>query len=193
MLRLTRYMSNFRISYQTPERTFQSPHTYTTHIPHQHQLLWLLRLNRTSLTHLTFAEAPFLSVRLFRDVCRTVSQLDNLRTLQLIGGSPSTNLTSQFLRTLFFSCPASLVEVKVSIGYSKRQEDILLEPVEDDWDFGQGPLQVRGEPLRDLKSLEVYAVTYPSGFSDSFLCPILKYCPVLEKLKLRGVTEKRTI
>ncbi|KAK5797202.1 hypothetical protein F5H01DRAFT_358818 [Linnemannia elongata] len=186
LLRLTRYTGKFSIHYQTP-------HAYATHLPHQHQLLWLLRLNRTSLTHLTFEEAPFLSVRLFRDVCRTVSQLVNLKTLQLLGGSRSNNLTPQFLKTLFFSCPGSLVEFKVSVGFSKRREDKMLGPEENEWDFGQGPLQIRGEPLRDLKSLELYAVKNPSGFADSFLCPILRHCPALKKLKLRGVTEEHTI
>lgn len=70
---------------------------------------------------------------------------------------------------------------------------MLLDPEEYDWDFAQGPLQIRGEPWRNLKRLELYTVENPSGFADSFLSLILKRFPALERLKQRGVMEKYTI
>ncbi|KAG0287168.1 hypothetical protein BGZ96_008886 [Linnemannia gamsii] len=191
LLQLKSYTGKFRTTYKAPKRISQQPlDACTAHESHQHQLLWLLRLNRATLSHVRFEEPPFLSVRLVRDFCRTISQLDHLRSIQLVG--PSRNLTPQFVKVLFFTCPKSLVEFYVLGGLDMAQEEKLLQPEQDDWDFDQGPLRFREEPLHHLTRLEISAPKSPNCLTNTFLGPILKQCPALETLRLRSIAGSHT-
>lgn len=114
-----------------------------------------------------------------RDLCRTISGLQHLRTLQLNGLAPN-NIPSQSLEAIFFSCPASLEELHVLPIVEDREEILQLDPWETDWDYGQGPLVPRKEPLRHLKTLEIPS-SY-TGYQAPLLCRILEHCPTLESL-----------
>jgi hypothetical protein len=183
-----------RFTYQVGRYLFSEPSVQLEHSsydrdPHQHQILWLLRLNRKTLTYLRLDAAPFWSGCLTRDVCRTVSQLDNLRTLQL--GFPFTvhDFTPQVLKILFFSCPESLVEFKVWGDVARNQEALNLDPEVSDWDFSQGPLVFRQQRLYFLTTLELPTKLYPD-YPGALLCSILQHCPVLKKLALPWIRDK---
>ncbi|KAF9144785.1 hypothetical protein BG015_012100 [Linnemannia schmuckeri] len=149
----------------------------------------LLRLTRYRRPDLQFDEVPLLSARLVRDFLRTVSQLDNLRTLQLGFPWPLTTVSVQVLRMLFFSCPESLVEFKVWGNHDEAQKGMNLELEECDWDFGQGSLALRQRPLYCLKTLEA-PLKLRLYCPALLLCPILRHCPVHKTLQLPWVMSK---
>ncbi|KAF9147418.1 hypothetical protein BG015_010955 [Linnemannia schmuckeri] len=180
MLRLVHYTSVYSTVSYNPEPTYSTNYILQRHEPHKHQLLWLLRLNWTTLTNLQLIYVPRLSSRLIRSICRTISQLDHLRILQLISPTPPTKFSSQVVEALFFSCPGSLVEFTLgpAINYLKGVADLDLE--EGDWDYDQGPLVPRQEPLSLLKILEVPAMNVIGGYPLSTLRSILQHCPAPE-------------
>jgi hypothetical protein len=160
---------------------------------HQHHHFWLLRLNRTTLKHLEFKDMPLESARISRDICRTVSQLDHLRTLRLTYYVQSQRITLQALTMLFFSCPCSLTEFDIS-----RQNEVVLgndslDPEESDWDFDQGPLVIRREPLLHLTTLRLPKVHSHGDFPGPILSSILEHCPALKILAMPFITAKNTI
>ncbi|KAK3847907.1 MAG: hypothetical protein J3R72DRAFT_431045 [Linnemannia gamsii] len=187
MLRLTRYRG-FSSS-QVPERTFRPEYSDKAHIPHQHQIMWLLRLNSATLTHLCLLELPLLSVNVIRDVCRTISQLKHLKALQLTDPT-RTSFNLQVIRMLFFSCPCSLVEFTLSGTLDIEKRDMNLDPEESEWDYDQGPLVLRQEPLHHLKSIKLPLVENQGEYSAHFLHAIFQHCPALENLTLPSLGEQ---
>lgn len=183
LLHLTHYTrQGSPVLHQDPNHRLNAVPFYE-HDTHQHHIFWLLRLNRTTLTHLHFDEALFLTSRPVRDFLRTVSQLDNLRTLRLGFPWRLALCTAQVFRMLFFSCPKSLVELKLWSNLDESQESMNLNPEESDWDFEQGPLELRQQPLYCLKTLELPLGT-STYYPVSLLCSILQHCPVLQSLHL---------
>ncbi|KAF9123362.1 hypothetical protein BGX30_001491 [Mortierella sp. GBA39] len=149
------------------------------HGPHHHQTFWLLRLNSSTLVHLDLRTLDLNSSMVVRDLCRTISGLQHLRTLQLNGLGPN-DIPSRTLEAIFFSCPVSLEELRVLPIVEDREEILRLDPWENDWDYGQGPLVPRKEPLRHLKTLEIPS-SY-TGYQAPLLCRVLEHCPALEYL-----------
>ncbi|KAF9122720.1 hypothetical protein BGW39_009551 [Mortierella sp. 14UC] len=184
MLSLTSYTRDFSSSSQLPERTFLPEFSQKLHIPHQHHILWLLRLNSATLTHLCLLQLPLSWGDLMRDLCRTISQLDHLKTLQLTPPTPRTMLTLQVVRMLFFSCPGSLVKFALSGTVDMEKGDMNLDPEESEWDYAQGPLVLRQEPLHHLRSLELPLIEFPGKYPTPFLHSILQHCPAVENLTL---------
>lgn len=163
-------------------------------VPHQHQLLWQIRLNRGTLKHLQFERMLLSSLLVTRDICRTVSQLDHLRTLQLTFLSDFNSISPQFLRKLFFSCPTSLVEFKIRGDVDSSQHVAEMKPRRGDWDFTQGSLVLRKEPLYHLQFLELpHVVDSSQSYPANFICSILKHCPALKTLELPSIINKGVI
>ncbi|KAF9130192.1 hypothetical protein BGW39_003374 [Mortierella sp. 14UC] len=52
-------------------------------VEHQHQTLWLVRLNAATLTYLHLSQLDPSPPRVLRDLARTISQLCRLKTLRL--------------------------------------------------------------------------------------------------------------
>ncbi|KAF9142646.1 hypothetical protein BG015_000714 [Linnemannia schmuckeri] len=147
------------------------------HGPHQHQTFWLLRLNSSTLVHLDLWTLDLNSSAVVRDLCRTISELQHLRTLRLNGLAPN-EIPFRALKVIFFSCPSSLEELYIRPIVGDREETLRLDPLEGGWDYGQGPVVLRKEPLHWLKTLEIPS-SY-TGYQAPLLCSILEHCPALE-------------
>ncbi|KAF8936184.1 hypothetical protein BGZ47_009624 [Haplosporangium gracile] len=162
------------------------------HGPHQHQTLWLLRLNSSTLVHLDLWTLDLNSSIIVRDLCRTISGLQHLKTLQLNSLVPN-ELSPRALEAIFFSCPAPLEELYIHLIMEDDDQTLRLEPLKGDWDYRQGPVVLRKEPLHWLKTLEIPS-SY-TGYQAPLLCSILEHCPALESfpvpsLRNTVVTEK---
>ncbi|KAG0373304.1 hypothetical protein BGX24_011882 [Mortierella sp. AD032] len=151
---------------------------------HIHHHLWLIRLNFATLTYLDFALFDIQSLQVVRDVARTTSQLNNLRTFRL-GICTNQLITRSVLEILFFSCPSSLVDLDFSkLGVSITTTP-SIDPKMGDWDFDQGPLILRAEPFPNLKRLALPLVPSKGGFSGSIkniIEDIDQLCPFLSRV-----------
>ncbi|KAF9275769.1 hypothetical protein BGZ88_002134 [Linnemannia elongata] len=159
---------------------------------HLHQILWLVRLNGATLTHLNITKLSLICVRVVRDISRTISQLPCLRVLQL-EAQPENSLIRHAFECLFYSCPASLVDLKVSCSASLIDPKIAClisgdtiqfsrDPVVGDWDYDQGPLVLRDTYLLHLKSLDISMM--PLLDLAEVCGTVLGQCPALESLAL---------
>ncbi|KAG0272360.1 hypothetical protein BGZ95_011902 [Linnemannia exigua] len=148
---------------------------------HLHQILWLLRLNSDTLTSLDLTQMNFRSLRVVRDISRTISQLRCLRTLRL-GAEPISSHSRQAFDTFFFSCPSSLVDLDFVCRIVESKFVYSLDPTLGDWDFDQGPIVLREVPLLRLKRLGIPAMHHDD------LAPVfrivLEQCPFLEALAI---------
>ncbi|KAF9124249.1 hypothetical protein BGX30_001035 [Mortierella sp. GBA39] len=143
---------------------------------HIHHLLWLVRLNSGTLTHVAFTSLRLESHGSVRDVCRTISQLHHLRTLRL-----NCLLSHKEYEAIFLSCPSSLVELTLACSVFSPGSAMVSIPAAGDWDFDQGPLVLRDTPLHHLVYLELPGMA-PSDMAP-FIHPILGHSPALETLK----------
>jgi hypothetical protein len=134
-----------------------------------------------------------LSPNLIRDFCRTISQIKNLKTLLLFDPQPQKNFSLQVFEKLFFSCPPSLVEFSVCGSIDMSTEDMDLDPYKNDWDYDQGPLLLRKETLRRLKSLQLPSIDGQTGRSGPFLSSILQHCPALEEATLPPLRDLKMV
>ncbi|KAF9120844.1 hypothetical protein BGX30_002925 [Mortierella sp. GBA39] len=148
---------------------------------HLHQIMWLVRLNGATLTHLNITQLSLICVRVVRDISRTISQLPCLRVLKL-KTQPGHSLTRDAFESLFYSCPASLVDLKIACQISRETFWYSRDPVVGDWDYDQGPLVQRGMPLLHLKSLHIPAM--PLQDLAQVYGTVLGQCPALESLEL---------
>ncbi|KAG0274472.1 hypothetical protein BGZ95_009729 [Linnemannia exigua] len=146
---------------------------------HIHRILWLVRLNSATMTCLDLTQLTLRNSRVIRDVARTITMLCCLKTLRL-RTHPDRSLTRQSFDALFFSCPGSLVEFKIAYLISGITSAYKLEPVETDWDFDQGPLRLRENPLFQLKRLALSAISQDLA---PVFCAMLEHCPALEALE----------
>ncbi|KAG0376018.1 hypothetical protein BGX24_008388 [Mortierella sp. AD032] len=148
---------------------------------HLHQILWLLRLNCDTLTSLDLTQMSFWSLRVVRDISRTISQLHCLRTLRL-GAEPISSHSRQAFDTFFFSCPSSLVDLDFVCKIVESKFVYSLDPTLGDWDFDQGPIILRETPLLRLKRLGIPAMHHDD------LAPVFRIvlgqCPLLEALAI---------
>ncbi|KAK3838955.1 MAG: hypothetical protein J3R72DRAFT_492835 [Linnemannia gamsii] len=119
---------------------------------HIHQILWLVLLNRNTITSLDLAQLDLGSRRVIRDISRTISKLCLLKILQL-----------RLLASHGAFTPT-------------------LDPVKGEWDFYQGPLIMRNEPLIQLKRLTLPSMCTTSMSRIYF--NILRQCPSLETLEM---------
>jgi hypothetical protein len=149
--------------------------------------MWFLRLNRATLTTVELSAEIFLSDSLVRDICRTISQLEHLRILRLIFPDYLIFFTRDLVQLLFLSCPASLGEFTVSGMVLAMTEDIDVSPKRLDWDFDQGPLVLRQDPLHHLSTLELPSVDSSFNYNAAIFCSILRHCPALKDLTLRSI------
>ncbi|KAG9063360.1 hypothetical protein KI688_004242 [Linnemannia hyalina] len=143
---------------------------------HVHHLLWLVRLNSGTLTHVAFTSLSLESHGSVRDVCRTISQLHHLQTLRL-----SCSISHKAYEAIFFSCPSSLVELTLAYSVDSPGSATVSIPAAGDWDFDQGPLVLRDTPLHHL----VYLALPGMAASDMapFIHTILGHSPALKTLK----------
>lgn len=159
---------------------------------HLHQILWLVRLNGATLTHLNITKLSLICVRVVRDISRTISQLPCLRVLQL-EAQPENSLIRHAFECLFYSCPASLVDLKITCSASLIDPKIAClisgdtiqfsrDPVVGDWDYDQGPLVLRDTYLLHLKSLDISMM--PLLDLAEVCGTVLGQCPALESLAL---------
>ncbi|KAF9088347.1 hypothetical protein BGX23_007422 [Mortierella sp. AD031] len=156
---------------------------------HALQTFWLVRLNSSTLVHLKLLTLDMESHHVVRDLCRTISGLLHLRTLELDTLTPN-HLSFQHLAAIVFSCPASLVELIFKSVFATPSNNGLPDPVGGDWDFEQGPLTLREEPLYQLKTLQFPALF--TGYQSPFLCSILEHCPALEHLRIPSLVDSKT-
>lgn len=70
-----------------------------------------------------------------------------------------------------------------------REKILQLNPWERDWDYGQGPLVLRKEPLRYLKILDIPS-SY-AGYQAPLLSRILEHCPALESLSIPSLRDMK--
>lgn len=143
---------------------------------HTHHLLWLVRLNSGTLTHMVITNLSLRAHGLVRDVCRTISQLHHLRTLQL-----SCMISHEDYETLFLSCPSSLVELNLAFRVGGPGSVMVSIPATGDWDFDQGPLVLRDTPLPHLVHLVLPGM--PATDMAPFIHTILGHTPALESLR----------
>ena len=148
---------------------------------HLHQIMWLVRLNSATLTHLNITQLSLICVRVVRDISRTISQLTCLRVLQL-KTQPGHSFTRHAFESLFYSCPASLVDLKIACQISGETARHSRDPVAGDWDYDQGPLVLRDTPLLHLKSLDIPVM--PLQDLAQVYGTVLGQCPTLESLEL---------
>ncbi|KAK5809257.1 hypothetical protein F5H01DRAFT_323527 [Linnemannia elongata] len=159
---------------------------------HLHQILWLVRLNGATLTHLNITKLSLICMRVVRDISRTISQLPCLRVLQL-EVQPENSLIRHAFECLFYSCPASLVDLKITCSASLIDPKIASlisgdtiqfsrDPVVGDWDYDQGPLILRDTYLLHLKSLDISMM--PLLDLAEVCGTVLGQCPALESLTL---------
>lgn len=148
---------------------------------HIHQIMWLVRLNGATLTHLNITQLSLICVRVVRDISRTISQLPCLRVLQLRTQS-GHSLTRDAFESLFYTCPASLVDLKITCHISGETVRHSRDPVVGDWDYDQGPLVLRDTPLLHLKSLDIPVM--PLRDLAHVYGTVLGQCPALESLEL---------
>ncbi|KAG0376012.1 hypothetical protein BGX24_008382, partial [Mortierella sp. AD032] len=104
----------------------------------------------------------------------------NSATLTYLDLTELTLRPSRDFDTLFFSCPGSLVEFKIAYLISGTTSAYKLEPVETDWDFDQGPLLLREDPLFKLKRFALSAIS--QDLAPVFRA-VLEHCPALEALE----------
>ncbi|KAF9539629.1 hypothetical protein EC957_005184 [Mortierella hygrophila] len=193
MLRLTHYSGHLSNADYIFTNLFEpdSPQR-ETHLHHPHQTLWLLQLNRSTLTHLTLYQVPLTLPRIRRHICRTLSQLIHLQTLRL--GAPwHYFIAPQAFDALFSSCPRSLVEFSFRAEVEYLGGDTNLTPDEDDWDFDQLPLVPSTEPFHCLTRLEFPKMRSMGSTQALFIVPILMLCPALETLDLPAIKDAQTI
>lgn len=152
---------------------------------HLHQILWLVRLNSDTLTHLGLEYLHLTNPRAVRDLCRTVSQLHRLRVLRVSAESVRLLTNGRTtLQTFLLCCPRSLAELK--IGDWKDKQTFIgegLNPVAEDWDFDQGPLVLRETALYDVKRLSIPNVMHDEDWAPT-LWSILRHCPAVISLQL---------
>lgn len=146
------------------------------HDKHVHHLMWLVRLNSGTLTHMSLMNVNLRANGLVRDVCRTISQLHHLRTLRL-----SCVLSYKNYETMFLSCPSSLVELDLAYRVDGPGFSMASIPAAGDWDFDQGPLVLRDTPLHRLMYLVLPGMT--ASNMTSFIHTILGHSPALETLR----------
>ncbi|KAG0290280.1 hypothetical protein BGZ96_006281 [Linnemannia gamsii] len=143
--------------------------------------MWLFRLNAATLTYLELSELDLSFASVIRDISRTISQLRCLQILKL-GTQGNYSLNRQALESFFSSCPTSLVRFKVT--NSNGPSIVLsLHQVAGDWDYGQGPLVLRDEPLLCLKSQAVPLMPREL-MAPPVYRSLLEHCPALETLEL---------
>ncbi|KAF9124439.1 hypothetical protein BG015_005089 [Linnemannia schmuckeri] len=174
LLRLNRLEASLASVYKEKMMPDLPDYDYDKHV---HQLLWLVRLNSGTLTHVTLTSLSLGTFKAVRDVCRTISRLHNLRFLRL-----SCMVTRQDYETLFLSCPSSLVELSLAYKVDGPGSVRVSVPVTGDWDFDQGPLVLRETPLHHL----VYLVLPESSALD--MAPVIRtifgHSPALESIQL---------
>ncbi|KAF9101419.1 hypothetical protein BGX29_005634 [Mortierella sp. GBA35] len=150
--------------------------------PHHHQTFWFLRLNSSTLVHLELLGLELHSWRRLWDLCRTIAGLCHLRILRL-DTEAHTQIACKMFETVFFSCPASLVELifrPFPYASTPQKSEVWHKLQDRASDFGHGPLVVRTEPLRQLRILGIPHCY--SGYETPSLCSILEQCPALESL-----------
>jgi hypothetical protein len=188
MLHLTEYLASFGC--HRPEPTFQPQYSINTHEPHLHHLLWFIRLNRATLTTVNLYGVPFLSIQLIRDLCRTISQLDHLKILKLGDSYYRRFNTFQVFKLLLLSCPGSLAEFSMRGAIDMGHGKLDMDPEYSSWDYDQGPLVLRHEPLHHLTTLELPWAELEGGYPAPFLCSVLEHCPAIKRLVLPSIYDK---
>ncbi|KAF9119105.1 hypothetical protein BGW39_000567 [Mortierella sp. 14UC] len=172
MLRLTRFTASLT---RYSDDKMQSHIPEYNHREHFHQILWLVRLNCHSLTYLELSDTSLDDDQMTRDFARTLSQLYQLRTLRT-----SLYLSQCEFKTLFLSCPGSLVDFQAAYKVAGAGLDEFHHPCEDDWDFEQGPLVLRQTPLPHLKRLSIPVMPYK--VMPLMIRMLLEQSPALETL-----------
>ncbi|KAF9139333.1 hypothetical protein BG015_002061 [Linnemannia schmuckeri] len=180
LLRLTRLEAHI-CSYA--KDNMLTPYTGYNHNEHLHQVLWLVRLNSATLSHLELTELILTNNGVIRDIARTLSRLHRLESLKITTCSGKVFTRREF-ETFFFSCPPSLVKCHIAntLHITRTTEGNLDPIMGQDWDYDQGPLVLRTTPLLHLKSLRV--PTMPRSELASVLQSLIQHCPSLEHLQL---------
>ncbi|KAG0290281.1 hypothetical protein BGZ96_006282 [Linnemannia gamsii] len=148
--------------------------------------MWLTRLNGATLTHLDVSELRLKYVQVVKDICRTISQLPCLKVLHLRSQS-GDSLSLYAFESLFYSCPTSLVDLKVTCQISGDVSRYSKDLVVGDWGYDEGPLILRDAPLLHLKSLDIPIM--PVEDLEQVFGTILGQCPALESLELPKLIE----
>ncbi|KAK3837761.1 MAG: hypothetical protein JOS17DRAFT_731770 [Linnemannia elongata] len=159
-------------------------------------LVWLMNLNPTGLTHVSFRHMDLPDPLELRCLARSLSDLRSLthfRIEMLLAGVISMPLVF----VLFFALPRSVVsvklEAKVHAGYNDEVDEHRLrivsntleegdedeEEIESSLDWVEGDLGAREEHLERLK--ELVLPIFRMGYTADHLRRILRHCPVLEK------------
>ncbi|KAG0263826.1 hypothetical protein BGZ95_003713 [Linnemannia exigua] len=172
MLRLTRFVAD--LSSSSGDRMQPELPAYN-HDKHLHQILWLVRLSRNTLTYLELCGISVGPRQLARDIARTLSELHQLRTLKMI-----TYISRCEFETFFLSCQGSLVDFKAAFKLSGSGTNDFHHPRKGDWDFSQGPLVLRQTPLPHLKQLFIPDMTHQD--MPLAIRSLLEHTPALESL-----------
>ncbi|KAG0368509.1 hypothetical protein BGX24_002793 [Mortierella sp. AD032] len=172
MLRLTRFVAD--ISSSCGDRMPPDLPGYN-HNKHLHQILWLVRLSRNTLTYLGLSGGSAGPYQVARDIARTLSELHQLRTLNMV-----IYISRREFETFFFSCQSSLVDFKATYRLSGSGNNDFQHPHESDWDIGQGPLVLRQTPLPHLKQLLIPDMSRQD--MPLAIRALLEHTPALESL-----------
>ncbi|KAF9122613.1 hypothetical protein BGW39_009632, partial [Mortierella sp. 14UC] len=182
MLRLTRFTTSLEPLVSIDVRRANPKQPAFKHEQHIHHTLWLLRRNSGTITHIDLAHVELTSFRNIRDLCRTVSKLDCLRTFRLHSHRPVRSFTHRELETLLLSLPVSLEHLRLDLKVAGYNPFDKLKPEKDDWDQSWGELVPRKAPLHRLRSLLMPGL--PGDEMVPFYHTIQHLCPGLKVLEL---------
>ncbi|KAF9294728.1 hypothetical protein BGZ88_003447 [Linnemannia elongata] len=165
-------------------------------------LAWLMTLNTTGLTHVTFRHIRYppdpLELRCLARSLSKLTKLTHFRTEMSAGGFDGSWLTLPMVPLIFFALPTSVVSIKMEAHvrhhFDGDAEELDLRTVqravaeqEDEegqgsrtpsLDWTEGDLVAREEPLESLKELEL--PTCSARYSGHGISRIMAHCPALE-------------
>ncbi|KAF9905299.1 hypothetical protein EC991_001847 [Linnemannia zychae] len=165
-------------------------------------LAWLMNLNSTGLTHVSFRHMDLPEPLELRCFARSLSKLTNLTHLQIEMPLISDRvklvpwLSAPMTSIIFFACPQSVVSIRIKGSMYMRNDDIAserrmravqAERDEDDddeeelerfLDWEEGDVIAREKPLENLKVL--ITPYFQMGYSSELMRRIKKHCPALE-------------
>jgi hypothetical protein len=181
------------------------------------ELSWMVSLNRRSLTHLGIADIPHNSAQSgFRDFCRAISELTEMRELDLSIETRKADIFQSGM-DVFFSCPPSLRRLWLCVfegdeetGEDEDEEDGGENDNDDSTKSANESLQGdqsrsgqdgneeqsllvprRQEPLGNLEMLVLWGIGAQDSTSD--VLSVFAHCPNIKQLSIVSLAGDREI
>ncbi|KAG9062732.1 hypothetical protein KI688_005038 [Linnemannia hyalina] len=197
-------LQDFFFTFDTANNPYKLPSSLD-HRAMVAQLSWMISLNHRNLVNLSIADIPKYGVREgeFRDLCRAISELTELRELDVSFETREVDIFQTGL-DVFFSCRPSIRHLMIHVFEGGEEDDEVEE--EDDGDDGtesdkEGqqeyqsrsrkdshkvrdlvPLPRRQEPLSNLEMLKLWAIGAQDSTSD--ILSVFAHCPNIEELSI---------